>query len=152
MGGSLGRPAHSFKKMIMAEKELDKSVGTLKILEILPKDKWIEQTKLARCDIYKKDGLIKDYTETFGRLQHKITTETKALKKLEKEWKKAGGVDLLYESYVANTQAANLQAQTGNKDNWIDYNKGKSDVKLRPVYLIGGAILLVIIVLIKNKK
>ena len=137
----------------MAEKELDKSVGTLQILEILPKDEWIEQTKLSRCDIYKKDGLIKDYLETGpGRFQHKVDTETKALRKLEKEWKKAGGIDLLYESYVANTQAANLQAQTGNKDNWIDYNKGISDVKLRPVYIIGGAVLLVIIVLIKNKK
>ena len=136
--------------------DLPENIGNVKVLEILPKDEWIEQSKLAVCDIYKKDGEIRDYYKhhKLGKAEWDtpIKTETKAFNKLQREWKKAGGIDLLYENYVANRQAANMQAIEVNKDVTIDYNKGISDTKFRPVYFIGGAILLTIIVIFKNRK
>lgn len=131
--------------------QLDTSIGTLQVLPILTKDEWEQKTILSRCDVVKKDNEIKNYpTQKIAGVQYYNKTETKALNKLQKEWKKAGGMDLVYENYVANTQAANAAAQTQNADNWIEFNKGKIDVQNRTLYVVGGAILLILIVLIKN--
>lgn len=135
--------------------ELPDSIGSVKTLEILPKDEWIEQAKLARCDIYKKDGEIKDYYKhhKLGKAEWDtpIKTETKAYNKLQREWGKVGGSDLLYELYVTNRHAGNMHAIEVNKDVTVEYNKGISDTKFRPIYFIGGAILLTIIVIFKNR-
>lgn len=132
---------------------LPENIGNVKTLEILPFDEWQKQQILQRCDVVVKDGFIKNYpTQKIAGVQYYDKTETKRQKALEKEWKKAGGASLLYDNYVSNMQAGNMQAIEVNKDVTIDYNKGISDVQFRPIYFIGGAILLTIIVIFKNRK
>ena len=70
--------------------DLPENIGNVKVLEILPKDEWIKQTQLTVCDIYKKDGEIKDYYKhhKLGKVEWDtpIKTETKALNKLMRQW------------------------------------------------------------------
>ena len=134
--------------------EIDKSVGELKIQEILTEEQWKQQLLIDPCDVVVKDGRIDRYpTKKILGVQYYDRSEQNRYRNLIKNLtKKYGDLSTAYAAYVNNVQDANLKAQTGNAQNWIDYNKGISDVKMRPIYFIGGGLLLFIILVLKNTK
>lgn len=133
--------------------ELDKSIGVLETQPIKPFDDWVRDTILNECDIVVKDGRIDKYLKyKIAGVPYYNKQELQAQRRLQNAWKKQGGETIVYAKYVEAIQNSNANAQSANNDNLIDFNKGISDVKFRPLYLIGGAILLFIVVILKNSK
>lgn len=135
-------------------KELDKSIGELQIIDIMSFDDWKRETITNPSDIVVVDGVVKKYpTIKIGNKQYYNNRETNRQKNIENKLiRRFGSVSNAYSAYVDNIQKGNITAQTSNANNWIDFNKGISDVNYRPLYLIGAGILIFIIAIVKATK
>lgn len=123
--------------------------GDFEIQKVLSQEEWRQKKILDRCDIVKKDGEIKRYpTKKIAGVQYYDRREQEALKALEREWKKAGGEDVAYANYLQGV--ANYNTQSAGT--YVDTGKGESDIKNRPLYFVGGAILIFIVVMTKILK
>lgn len=135
-------------------KELDKSIGELQIVDIMSFDDWKRQEIIDPSDIVVIDGEIKRYpTIKIGNKQYYNNREINRQRNIENKLiRRFGSVSNAYSAYVENIQKGNITAQTSNSNNWIDFNKGISDVNYRPLYLIGAGILIFIIAIVKATK